>query len=403
MAKGQGKGQGKGKDGNESCCSKVCGCICCLVFLPIIFIALGLLFMVGKNTRVTDIKNYNEDAPKWTSYVDDFSRTSFTANGQLMDQITWSSGKYYPVRDSCDKSGDPEGGCVSAKVLYYSVNTLYFGGHLTVSNSQGETIHDGSYSSTQVTTYTKSQLSCTSDSSKCTEKCRDKGGVFSGNVCRVTYYLNKLSVRVAKSGSSYNLDRSPVYSFLPSSSFGCYHSNNYGVASYSSTASSSVVIEVRHGADAYIVADYYTGGCSSKSTNDNSCFGLSQTEQTVLGVVLFIIGAIILIAYVAIAIVICTCCKSSFKNKYGNKLHPTATNSSQIQSNMNNGTIAPAPTNYATQSYPTAQPINSSIPVAQTYNNYPVAQPYNNNNNYIPTAQVYNNGAVPGAVPSNQY
>ena len=50
---------GKGKYGNDndhqSCCSKVCSCIICMILIPLILIIIGLAMISSENTRVERI------------------------------------------------------------------------------------------------------------------------------------------------------------------------------------------------------------------------------------------------------------------------------------------------------------------------------------------------------------
>ncbi|KAK8799572.1 hypothetical protein WA158_006121 [Blastocystis sp. Blastoise] len=398
------KGIGKGKDSDDdSCCSCCCACIGCIILTPFFLIIFGFALLFTENTRVQDILSYNNLTSKWEESVEDFSHTSFRVNGQLMEQITWATGSYYPVRDSCDKDGDPEGGCKSAQVAYYKLNSKTYDGYFSLTNSQDDVIYYASYPRVKVQILSKLDLLCLDEPMDCRENCEDNhGGDYSSGECRITEYLNRITIRVSKQNSTYTVDKNPAYPFYPKDKYGCYYSNDYDITEYSMSPS-SVLIEIRHSADAYLLADYYTKGCSSTSTNNNNaaeCFGSSSEEQIFAGYASLILGFIILVIYICIIVAICACCKSSFNKKYGKKIHKKTKNSSQIQNNMNNGivvpTVSPIPTNYATQpypannninSYPTAQPMNPSIPVAQTYNNYPIAQPYTDNNNFIPTAQ----------------
>ena len=53
---------GKGKYGHDndhqSCCSKVCSCIICMILIPLILIIVGLALISSENTRVERIVEY---------------------------------------------------------------------------------------------------------------------------------------------------------------------------------------------------------------------------------------------------------------------------------------------------------------------------------------------------------
>ena len=42
-----------------------------------------------------------------------------------MDAVPETTGKYYPVRDSCDKDGDPAEKCVYTQALFYQSYTKF--------------------------------------------------------------------------------------------------------------------------------------------------------------------------------------------------------------------------------------------------------------------------------------
>ena len=61
-----------------------------------------------------------------------------------MEPITTSTGAFYPVRDSCDRAGDPEEGCVYTPALYYKVDIPFSNSSLpfTLSHEKSSIVED---------------------------------------------------------------------------------------------------------------------------------------------------------------------------------------------------------------------------------------------------------------------
>ena len=106
------------------------------------------------------------------------------------------------------------------------------------------------------------------------------------------------------------------------SKLGCYYSSDYEPFVYSKEwkVPSSIPVEIRHRMDPVISASEYTRGCSDRyisKSKDATCFGLSKTQQVVIGVVLFAFGVIIIVADVIVVVALCTCCKKALSTKQG--------------------------------------------------------------------------------------
>ena len=61
-----------------------------------------------------------------------------------MDPVTTSTGVFYPVRDSCNRDGDPEEGCVYTSALYYKVDIPFSNSSLpfTLSHDKSLIVED---------------------------------------------------------------------------------------------------------------------------------------------------------------------------------------------------------------------------------------------------------------------
>lgn len=223
MAKGKGKGKGKGNGDSDSSCN-CCGCICLCIFLPPVLFVIGMVIVFGENTRVDRIEeyalwkffecSYNERAKIWRdSGLNSFKNVSFYLEDEEtpLYPVSTTSGKYYPVRDKCQKSGDPEEGCILTGAYYYKTTTsLPTSTSLPISiyGPSKELISKGSYESSRVVYYSASQLNCKDDTSTCSSKCRSKGGSWNSALrrCSVTNYLNELCYRVIKENGKWQLD-----------------------------------------------------------------------------------------------------------------------------------------------------------------------------------------------------
>lgn len=225
------KGKGKGKENSSSSSScNCCGCLCCCIILPPILLVIGLIVILVENTRVDRIEeywsyvvikcSYNERAQIWKdSGLDSFKNVSFYLDEEEtpLYPVTTTSGKYYPVRDKCQKDGDPEEGCVLTGAYYYKISTtvpVSSSATVSIYGPSRELISKGTFDTSQTTVYTASQLGCSDDYSECYSKCNNKGGSWSSSSkrCTVTKYLNELCYRVIKENGKWQLDI-PAYAF----------------------------------------------------------------------------------------------------------------------------------------------------------------------------------------------
>lgn len=166
---------------------------------------------------------YNERAKKWVEEgLESFRDVDFSVSGQKMDMDTTVSGKYYPVRDSCDKEDDPVDKCVYTEALYYktSIPLSPFETTITIM-SDGEELVSSAYRNTYSEIYTASDLGCSEEESECISECNSKDGEWDyyNEYCTVTYYLNSVCYRVAKENDKYKLDIPPYVLFYPSHVF----------------------------------------------------------------------------------------------------------------------------------------------------------------------------------------
>lgn len=174
MAKGKGKGKG-----DDDSCGNCCCCICLCILLPPIIFIVGLCILMAKNTRVERIaesvlgcvvrRRYNKRAVEWNNQsIALFSNAHFSLNNAQVDfkPHTETSGSFYPMRDACNKKGDPAEGCVRTDAYMYK-GYMYSQSSSQTSiriMSDGNEVVDSSYSTEKVKYYSRSQLGCSKDS-----------------------------------------------------------------------------------------------------------------------------------------------------------------------------------------------------------------------------------------------
>lgn len=199
-------------------------------FIPWIVLIVGFVLGLKKNTRVQRINEYfrsyimtcryNARAKVWmSSGITQFKDITFRVNNQKMWSSNSTGGVYYPVRDSCDKKGDPEERCLAADSHYYYQSVEKKGESVTVRVTQGDDeIVERTYPASRSVNYDASDLLCEEAIEylrrqgvicrECSGKCLDKGGEWDGRreICTVTQYLYRICYRVNKVKDTWQLD-----------------------------------------------------------------------------------------------------------------------------------------------------------------------------------------------------
>ncbi|KAK8792858.1 hypothetical protein WA158_005022 [Blastocystis sp. Blastoise] len=291
--------------------SKCCSCCHCrnpflvcssvLLIIPLSIMIFGLAMLFANNTRIQRLEDYNNASSAWSEYQDIFSKSEFRLNGESMTMITKDDGEFYPVRDDCKKTGDPEQGCNLSNPTFFQTtvdkkNTQYTidDGHFVLFN---ETIDQK-----VVKKFTKEDLGCEKEEI-CRDKCKNRDGKWALNSCTVTYEFSEICLRVRKNEDHYILDLPASQPFLTGfSSAGCSYKNDFNHIIYSKKPSPKITIQVRHAYDPYIVADYYTSGCSSEKITSIDCFGVCASQQFTGGIVLFSLSIVLFCIWIILMI-----------------------------------------------------------------------------------------------------
>ena len=81
-----------------------------------------------------------------------------------MDAVTETIGKYYPVRDSCNKYDDPAEKCVYTQALFYQTYVSASSGPVNVKvSANSSTFVNQQYESQRTNIYTRADLGCDGD------------------------------------------------------------------------------------------------------------------------------------------------------------------------------------------------------------------------------------------------
>ena len=81
-----------------------------------------------------------------------------------MDAVTETTGKYYPVRDSCDKDGETVGKCVYTQALFYQSYVSVSSGFVSIElEANSSTFVNQQYESQRTNIYTRADLGCDGD------------------------------------------------------------------------------------------------------------------------------------------------------------------------------------------------------------------------------------------------
>ena len=154
-------------------------------------------------------------AEKWNTIgLPTFREANFTVNRERLFAVTETSGSYYPVRDACNKKGDPSTGCNYTEALYYETMAKVdpFDSSISiVLKGNNSDIVNTSYRTFATKTYTPSERGCSKKTAECSSTCHNKGGSWdsSRRLCTITRYLNELCYRVIYKNGEWKLDVPP--------------------------------------------------------------------------------------------------------------------------------------------------------------------------------------------------
>ena len=111
---------------------------------------------------------YNNRAKEWVENgLETFEGQEFKLNDKFMSENREKSGEYYPVRDSCDKDGDPAEKCILTDALFYQGYvpvTVYdtFVSVMIMSNNSSSVVGE-QYPLSKTSYLSRSALGCTDE------------------------------------------------------------------------------------------------------------------------------------------------------------------------------------------------------------------------------------------------
>ena len=169
---------------------------------------------------------YNQRARIWNEYgIPEFKGALFTAsvNGQqtFLQPNTETFGENYPIRDKCNRKGDPKIGCITTEAYHYTTDLHYDDKNeveVVIRNGgSGAVIFNSTYKATRIRGLTWESMGCSSVET-CKPICDLYGGEIQekSRVCMFDAYLNELCYRVIlDSNGNYKIDLPPAWDLYP--------------------------------------------------------------------------------------------------------------------------------------------------------------------------------------------
>ena len=158
--------------------------------------------------------------------------SDFSLGDQKMERVVQSSGDFFPVADACNRSHDPQFGClwVESSFLQSNISVPLHSKQLEIFILQNHTVVNQSVPLVAETFFDKHDLHCVSEV-QCNETCSQKGGIWFHQLgfCNVTKYLASICYRVQLYSDGYYLD----HSSLVAEDEGCFSSNAWSPFHYS--------------------------------------------------------------------------------------------------------------------------------------------------------------------------
>lgn len=146
-----------------------------------------------------------------------------SVNGQqtFLSPYNETFGENYPIRDKCDRKGDPRTGCMTTGAYHFTSDLHYDDKNkveVVIRNGEsGTVIFNSTYTTTKVMGMTWESMGCSSVET-CKPICDIYGGEIqkSSRVCIYDAYLNELCYRVVlDSNGDYKIDLPPTWYLYP--------------------------------------------------------------------------------------------------------------------------------------------------------------------------------------------
>lgn len=173
-------------------------------------------------TTVPNFTRYNRYVKNWEEWgINEYKNAKFSVKVGIstytMNECTETFGENYPIREVCNRKGDPSDGCLTADAFHYRASVPYPKSDevtIQVMNSESGTLV---YNSTYKLRFEKAEswdtMDCNTPES-CMALCQSWEGFGSEElkVCMYEAYLGNLCYRVHQSiGNDYEIDDPPDY------------------------------------------------------------------------------------------------------------------------------------------------------------------------------------------------
>lgn len=172
-----------------------------------------------------------------------FSSTSFYLDYFPFNKTEFSSGSFFPVSDACNKTLDPEGGCLYTPTYYFNaqVESLPIVRY-SIRDQNHSIFYDESIKNVEIFILGKQDLRCAT-TKDCATACSIREGYWNNALmkCNITRYLSSVCYRLQLDEEGYHMDQSQL---VDPNEIGCFYSNRWSPYSYSAQPSSLVTITV---------------------------------------------------------------------------------------------------------------------------------------------------------------
>lgn len=171
------------------------------------------------------IYRYNRYVQNWEEWgIDDFKNGKFSVivgnSTYFFNECTETFGDNYPIREHCNRTGDPSNGCLTTRAFHYRAKIPYPNADEVtvriVNRESGTLIYNSTYQLRKDEAKTWDMMDCDSAES-CVALCESWGGLSIADLkaCSYSAYLGNLCYRVRPADGyeevDYQIDHPPSY------------------------------------------------------------------------------------------------------------------------------------------------------------------------------------------------
>lgn len=152
-----------------------------------------------------------------------------------------SSGPYFPVSDTCNRTNDPPSGCLYSPTSFFITPITFSSDEFvfTLYSRKNESVFEDHINRVYQVFKTKAELRC-STIPECVEICGQKGGTWNTKAasCNITMFLHRVCYRVKQEAGLISLDTSDL---VNPKAVGCFSSSAWSPYIYRPTPPKSTV------------------------------------------------------------------------------------------------------------------------------------------------------------------